>query len=90
MGDLGLLYTGEVFPRIVRVSDVKATRESGAVVSRQKRNIFYQNGLKLCGQETADQVVAGHLSYFHLRGKFQPQAVEEELDGASVMSLAGF
>ncbi|XP_072252887.1 interphotoreceptor matrix proteoglycan 2 [Leuresthes tenuis] len=57
----------EVFPHIIRVSDVKASHEGQAVISRQKRNIFYQGGLQLCGEETAEQVVANHLSYFHLR-----------------------
>uniref|UniRef100_A0A087YGG2 Interphotoreceptor matrix proteoglycan 2 n=1 Tax=Poecilia formosa TaxID=48698 RepID=A0A087YGG2_POEFO len=37
------------------------------VTSRRKRNIFYQSGLRLCGQETAEEVVANHLGYFHLR-----------------------
>jgi len=59
----------EVFPHIIRVSHVKASHEGQAVISRQKRNIFYQSGLQLCGEETAEQVVANHLSYFHLRGK---------------------
>ncbi|XP_075334617.1 interphotoreceptor matrix proteoglycan 2 [Odontesthes bonariensis] len=56
-----------VFPHIIRVSDVKASPEGQAVISRQKRNIFYQSGLQLCGEETVEQVVANHLSYFHLR-----------------------
>ncbi|KAM9710513.1 interphotoreceptor matrix proteoglycan 2 isoform 1-T1 [Menidia menidia] len=57
----------EVFPHVIRVSDVKTFPEGQEVISRQKRNIFYQSGLKPCGEETAEQVVANHLSYFHLR-----------------------
>ncbi|GAA6227348.1 interphotoreceptor matrix proteoglycan 2 [Lates japonicus] len=69
MGHLSLPYSQEpeMFPHVVRVSDVKVSRESHAVVSRQKRNILFPSGVKLCAQETAQQVVANHLSYFHLR-----------------------
>uniref|UniRef100_A0A8P4PXE9 Interphotoreceptor matrix proteoglycan 2 n=1 Tax=Dicentrarchus labrax TaxID=13489 RepID=A0A8P4PXE9_DICLA len=38
-----------------------------AVLSRRKRNILFPSGVKLCAQETAQQVVANHLSYFQLR-----------------------
>lgn len=71
MGDPGRPYSQEpeAFPHIIRVSDVKASYESHAVMSRQKRNIFFQSGLRLCGKETTEQVVSHHLSYFHLRGK---------------------
>lgn len=73
MGYLSLPYGQEpvVFPRIVRVSDVKGSHEGHAVISRRKRNILFPSGVKLCAQETAQQVVANHLSYFHLRGKTQ-------------------
>ncbi|KAM4731802.1 interphotoreceptor matrix proteoglycan 2 isoform 1-T1 [Anableps anableps] len=69
MGYLGQPYSQEpvAFPQIIRVSDVKASHDSHAVASRRKRNIFYQGGLRLCGQETAEEVVANHLGYFHLR-----------------------
>ncbi|XP_037542606.1 interphotoreceptor matrix proteoglycan 2 [Nematolebias whitei] len=69
MGDPGRPYfqEPEAFPHIIRVSDVKASYESHAVMSRQKRNIFFQSGLRLCGKETTEQVVSHHLSYFHLR-----------------------
>ncbi|XP_059199223.1 interphotoreceptor matrix proteoglycan 2 [Centropristis striata] len=56
----------EVFPRVVHISDVKVSGE-GHVISRRKRNILFPSGVKLCAQETAQQVVANHLSYFHLR-----------------------
>lgn len=78
MGDPGGAYSQEpeVFPHIIRVSDVKASNESHAVMARQKRNTFFQSGLRLCGQETAEQVVSHHLSYFHLRGKIQVRQQE--------------
>ena len=71
LGPPGLPYSQDpvVFPRIVRVSDVKVSPEGRAVISRQKRNIFFPNGVKMCAQETPQQVVANHLSYFHLRGE---------------------
>uniref|UniRef100_A0A665V686 Interphotoreceptor matrix proteoglycan 2 n=1 Tax=Echeneis naucrates TaxID=173247 RepID=A0A665V686_ECHNA len=69
MGYLGLPNTQEsaVFPRVLRVSSVKASHNGHAVISRQKRNILFPSGVKLCAQETTEQVVANHLSYFHLR-----------------------
>ncbi|XP_008432191.1 interphotoreceptor matrix proteoglycan 2 isoform X1 [Poecilia reticulata] len=69
MGYLGKPFSPEpaAFPQIIRVSDVKASHDGHAVTSRRKRNIFYQSGLRLCGQETAEEVVANHLGYFHLR-----------------------
>lgn len=73
MGYLDLPYTQEplVFPRIAQISEVKPSLEGRAVISRRKRNILFPSGVKLCAQETAEQVVANHLSYFHLRGKIQ-------------------
>ncbi|XP_078119034.1 interphotoreceptor matrix proteoglycan 2 [Sander vitreus] len=69
MGYLSLPYSQQsvVFPRVIRVSDVKVSDEGHAVNSRRKRNIFFQSGVKLCAQDTAQQVVATHLNYFHLR-----------------------
>lgn len=71
MGYLSLPYSPEpvVFPGVIHVSDRKVSHESHAVVSRRKRNILFPSGVKLCAQETAPQVVANHLSFFHLRGK---------------------
>lgn len=73
MGSLGLPYTQQpvVYPHIIRVSEIKAAHKVNATVSRRKRNILFPSGVKLCAQETAPQVVANHLSYFHLRGKIQ-------------------
>ncbi|XP_047455965.1 interphotoreceptor matrix proteoglycan 2 isoform X2 [Mugil cephalus] len=69
MGYLDLPYTQEsvVLPHLIRVSEVKAAHEGHAVISRRKRNILFPSGVKLCTQETAQQAVANHLSYFHLR-----------------------
>ncbi|XP_021173019.2 interphotoreceptor matrix proteoglycan 2 isoform X4 [Fundulus heteroclitus] len=69
MGHLGQPSSRELaaFPQIIRVSDVKASPDSHTGTSRRKRNIFYQGGLRLCGQETAEEVVANHLGYFHFR-----------------------
>ncbi|KAM6985047.1 interphotoreceptor matrix proteoglycan 2, partial [Aplochiton taeniatus] len=36
-------------------------------LSRQKRNVLFSSGVKLCAQETVPQAIANHLSYFHLR-----------------------
>lgn len=71
MGYLSLPYSQEPvqLPGVVRVSDVKAAHEGHGVTSRRKRNILFQSGVKLCAQETMQQVVASHLCYFHLRGK---------------------
>ncbi|KAE8299112.1 Interphotoreceptor matrix proteoglycan 2 Sialoprotein associated with cones and rods proteoglycan [Larimichthys crocea] len=41
--------------------------KAAGVTTRRKRNILFQSGVKLCAQETVQQVVASHLSYFHLR-----------------------
>ncbi|XP_035533011.1 interphotoreceptor matrix proteoglycan 2 [Morone saxatilis] len=67
MGYLSLPYSQEPveFPGVVRLSDVKVSHK--AVLSRRKRNILFPSGVKLCAQETAPQIVANHLSYFHLR-----------------------
>ncbi|XP_031149006.2 interphotoreceptor matrix proteoglycan 2 [Sander lucioperca] len=69
MGYLSLPYSQQsvVFPRVIRVSDVKVSDEGHAINSRRKRNILFQSGVKLCAQDTAQQVVATHLNYFHLR-----------------------
>lgn len=71
MGYLSLPDSPEpaAFSGVVRVSDVRASHGGSAVISRRKRNILFSSGVKLCAQETTDQVLAHHLSYFHLRGK---------------------
>ncbi|KAI3366230.1 hypothetical protein L3Q82_010039, partial [Scortum barcoo] len=47
-------------------SDQLLYRQYGSV-TRRKRNILFPSGVKLCSQETFDQAIANHLSYFHLR-----------------------
>ncbi|XP_077583742.1 interphotoreceptor matrix proteoglycan 2 [Stigmatopora nigra] len=55
------------FRRVLRLSDVAAPGEANVALSRPKRNILFPSGVKLCAQESAKQVVANHLSFFHLR-----------------------
>lgn len=43
-----------------------------AALSRRKRNVLFPNGVRLCSQETLEQVAANHLRYFHLRGTEGP------------------
>lgn len=57
------------FPAVVRVSDVKVTDQKHSLVARRRRNIIFPSGVKLCARESAEQVVAYHLSFFHLRGE---------------------
>lgn len=57
------------FPAVVHVSEVKASHQIHSAVTRRRRNVLFPSGVKLCAQETAEQVVAHHLSFFHLRGE---------------------
>ncbi|XP_072300904.1 interphotoreceptor matrix proteoglycan 2 [Eucyclogobius newberryi] len=57
----------DVRQQIVHVSDVKATKGSHTIIVRRKRNILFPSGVRLCAQETLQQVVANHLNYFNLR-----------------------
>lgn len=68
MDYLSVPYSQEL-SEVVGAPDVEVSDEGHEVVSRRKRNILFPNGVKLCAQETAEQVVANHLSYFNLRGK---------------------
>lgn len=56
-------------PAVVHVSDGKVSHQNRSLVVRRRRNILFPSGVKLCAQETAEQVVAHHLSFFHLRGE---------------------
>lgn len=56
-------------PGVLHVSDVKASHQNHSVVARRRRNVLFPSGVKLCAQDTAEQVVAHHLSFFHLRGE---------------------
>uniref|UniRef100_A0A667Z3N6 Interphotoreceptor matrix proteoglycan 2 n=1 Tax=Myripristis murdjan TaxID=586833 RepID=A0A667Z3N6_9TELE len=55
------------YPHITQLSDIKVSQENLGAISRRKRNILFPSGVKLCAQETSQQVAANHLSYFHLR-----------------------
>lgn len=71
MGDL-TLPTGPqpgAFPAAIRVSDVQVPRQNHSPVVRRRRNVLFPSGVKLCAQESAEQVVAQHQSFFHLRGE---------------------
>lgn len=57
------------FPDVIRVSDVQVSHQSRSPVVRRRRNVLFPSGVKLCAQESAEQVVAQHLSFFHLRGE---------------------
>uniref|UniRef100_A0A8C7CAV3 Interphotoreceptor matrix proteoglycan 2-like n=1 Tax=Oncorhynchus kisutch TaxID=8019 RepID=A0A8C7CAV3_ONCKI len=43
------------------------TYKGKGAISRQKRNILFPSGVKLCSQETVDQAIENHLKYFHQR-----------------------
>ncbi|KAJ8397971.1 hypothetical protein AAFF_G00433180 [Aldrovandia affinis] len=45
----------------------KSWNEDRGGISRRKRNVLFPSGVKLCAQETAEQAIANHLDYFHLR-----------------------
>ncbi|XP_028969319.2 interphotoreceptor matrix proteoglycan 2 isoform X1 [Esox lucius] len=47
---------GVVQPPVLQVS-----------LPRQKRNVLFPSGVKLCGQESVPQAITNHLNYFHLR-----------------------
>ncbi|CAB1328975.1 unnamed protein product, partial [Coregonus sp. 'balchen'] len=36
-------------------------------IPRKKRNVLFPSGVKLCAEESVQQSIANHLSYFHLR-----------------------
>uniref|UniRef100_A0A452GFF4 Uncharacterized protein n=1 Tax=Gopherus agassizii TaxID=38772 RepID=A0A452GFF4_9SAUR len=38
------------------------------VLFRRKRSILFPSGVKICPDETGEQVIANHLKYFRLRG----------------------
>ncbi|XP_056900417.1 interphotoreceptor matrix proteoglycan 2 isoform X2 [Takifugu flavidus] len=54
-------------PAVIRVPDLKAPHQNHSLVTRRRRNVLFPSGVKLCAQETAEQVVGHHLSFFHLR-----------------------
>ncbi|XP_029941956.1 interphotoreceptor matrix proteoglycan 2-like [Salarias fasciatus] len=42
-------------------------RRPAAPATRRRRNVLFPSGVKMCSQETYEQVVSNHLRYFHLR-----------------------
>ncbi|CAN9498290.1 unnamed protein product [Ophioblennius macclurei] len=42
-------------------------RRSAVSTTRHRRNVLFPSGVKMCSQETYEQVVSNHLRYFHLR-----------------------
>ncbi|XP_036401409.1 interphotoreceptor matrix proteoglycan 2 [Megalops cyprinoides] len=72
----GLGPAGEVSRDVLQVftsswdqEDINTTvmQPMRGVMSRRKRNVLFPSGVKLCAQETAEQAIANHLDYFHLR-----------------------
>ncbi|KAF7649874.1 hypothetical protein LDENG_00134610 [Lucifuga dentata] len=59
-------YLGRLDSAGLQASHQLSYRGHAALI-RRKRNILFPSGVKLCTQETVDQAVANHLSYFHLR-----------------------
>ena len=60
----------QTHPRVLRISEAKvAPVGRGPAGPRRKRDVLLASGVKLCAQETSEQVVANHLGYFHLRGE---------------------
>lgn len=83
MGYLTLLDGPEpsAFPAVVHVPDIKAPHQNHSLVARRRRNTLFPSGVKLCAQETAEQVVGHHLSFFHLRGEVGSLPVGGEAGG---------
>uniref|UniRef100_A0A4W5QJ69 Interphotoreceptor matrix proteoglycan 2 n=1 Tax=Hucho hucho TaxID=62062 RepID=A0A4W5QJ69_9TELE len=52
---------------IVHSPVLKVSHKDHGANPRQKRNVLFPSGVKLCAEETVQQSIANHLSYFHLR-----------------------
>ncbi|CAB1347321.1 unnamed protein product [Coregonus sp. 'balchen'] len=52
---------------IVHSHVLKVSHKDHGAIHRQKRDVLFPSGVKLCGQESVQQAIANHLSYFHLR-----------------------
>ncbi|PWA33827.1 hypothetical protein CCH79_00017236 [Gambusia affinis] len=63
----GLLCTETDPSRDLADSDPLSFRKHSVLI-RRKRSLLFPSGVKLCSQETFDQVVSNHLNFFHLRG----------------------
>ncbi|XP_043966428.1 interphotoreceptor matrix proteoglycan 2-like [Gambusia affinis] len=62
----GLLCTETDPSRDLADSDPLSFRKHSVLI-RRKRSLLFPSGVKLCSQETFDQVVSNHLNFFHLR-----------------------
>ncbi|XP_016113411.1 interphotoreceptor matrix proteoglycan 2-like isoform X1 [Sinocyclocheilus grahami] len=62
------LDTNEVLNHsLVPLKDKTWSGEGKAALSRQKRDLLFPSGVKLCSHETVQQAIRNHLNYFHLR-----------------------
>uniref|UniRef100_A0A8C7J3R6 Interphotoreceptor matrix proteoglycan 2 n=1 Tax=Oncorhynchus kisutch TaxID=8019 RepID=A0A8C7J3R6_ONCKI len=52
---------------IVHSPLLKVSHKDHGAILRQKRNVLFPSGVKLCAEEGVQQSIANHLSYFHLR-----------------------
>ncbi|XP_064800781.1 interphotoreceptor matrix proteoglycan 2-like [Oncorhynchus masou masou] len=52
---------------IVHSPLLKVSHKDHGAILRQKRNVLFPSGVKLCAEESVQQSIANHLSYFHLR-----------------------
>ncbi|XP_055735199.1 interphotoreceptor matrix proteoglycan 2-like [Salvelinus fontinalis] len=52
---------------IVHLPLLKVSHKDHGAILRQKRNVLFPSGVKLCAEESVQQSIANHLSYFHLR-----------------------
>ncbi|XP_042176031.1 interphotoreceptor matrix proteoglycan 2 [Oncorhynchus tshawytscha] len=56
-----------VLQSIVHSPLLKVSHKDHGAILRQKRNVLFPSGVKLCAEESVQQSIANHLSYFHLR-----------------------
>ncbi|XP_045062403.1 interphotoreceptor matrix proteoglycan 2-like [Coregonus clupeaformis] len=52
---------------IVNSPVIKISHKDHDAIPRKKRNVLFPSGVKLCAEESVQQSIANHLSYFHLR-----------------------
>ncbi|XP_071003344.1 interphotoreceptor matrix proteoglycan 2-like [Oncorhynchus clarkii lewisi] len=52
---------------IVHSPLLKVSHKDHGTILRRKRNVLFPSGVKLCAEESVQQSIANHLSYFHLR-----------------------
>nr|XP_029501018.1 interphotoreceptor matrix proteoglycan 2-like [Oncorhynchus nerka] len=52
---------------IVHSPLLKVSHKDHGAILRQKRNVLFPSGVKLCAEESVQQSISNHLSYFHLR-----------------------